>query len=234
MSASPRILAIGDIHGCLVALDTLLERVAPREEDTLVFLGDYIDRGPDSRGVIERLIELSQRENFVALRGNHDLWMWRAHQDSGLFSRKSWFRSWLGAGVGGKETLESYGAQNLDAIPDSHWEFLKNLRDYYENDEFIFAHASIEAHLPLEAMSENALLWQRFTDAGPHFSGKTLICGHTSQENGLPVDLGHAIGIDTNAYGGGWLSCLEPKTLTLWQANQVGETRHGWLGDFML
>ncbi len=228
MENQARILAIGDVHGCSTALDKLLQIVAPREEDTLVFLGDYVDRGPDSRGVLERLIELSKRKNFVALRGNHDLWMLQAQRD------RNWFDSWLGEGIGGVETLESYGAQNIDTVPASHWQFLRELRRFYETDSFIFTHASLNGSLPLKDQSERDLLWRRVTKATPHFSGKTLICGHTSQENGVPLDLGHAICIDTLAYGGGWLSCLEPKTHYLWQANQNGETREGWLGDFVL
>ncbi|PQV64360.1 serine/threonine protein phosphatase 1 [Abditibacterium utsteinense] len=228
METKARILAIGDVHGCSRALDALLELVAPRDEDTLVFLGDYIDRGPDSRGVLERLIGLSKRPDFVALRGNHDLWMINARY------QKRWFRSWLGAGVGGAETLKSYGAQNLDVIPDSHWKFLESLRPFYETEKFLFTHASLDGNLPLENQSEEWLFWRRASEATPHFSGKTLICGHTSQENGVPLDLGHAICIDTEAYGGGWLSCLDVEALYLYQANQNGETREGGLGDFLL
>ena len=224
-----RILAFGDIHGCSKALDTLLELVAPQDDDTLIFLGDYIDRGPDSRGVLQRLAELSQRPNFVALLGNHDLWMLRARTD------RKWFRSWIGLGVGGLDTLESYGASNFEDIPEAHWKFLESTRNFYETERFIFAHASIEGHLPLENMSEEVLLWRRVTESKPHYSEKTLICGHTSQSSGVPLDLGHAICIDTHAYSAnGWLSCLEPTSLYLWQANQDGDTRHGWLGDFVL
>lgn len=222
-----RILAIGDIHGCSTALDTLLESVAPQEEDTLIFLGDYIDRGPDSRGVLERLVELSQRERFVALRGNHDLWMLRARED------QEWFRAWLGSGVGGLKTLESYQADSFQDIPEAHWQFLESTQLFYETERFIFAHAAIEGDLPLVDMSEEALLWRRVTESTPHFSGKTLICGHTAQKKGVPLDLGHAICIDTNAYGSkGWLSCLEPQSRMLWRANNKGETRQGWLDDF--
>ncbi|HEX8465356.1 MAG TPA: metallophosphoesterase family protein [Abditibacterium sp.] len=223
-----RILAVGDIHGCSRALDSLLELVAPREEDTLVFLGDYIDRGPDACGVLERLIALSRRENFVALCGNHDVWMMRARSD------KRWFRSWLGLGVGGMDTLLSYGTKNLDEIPALHWAFLDSLLNFYETEHFLFAHAAVEGHLTLPLMSEDALLWRRVTDSQPHFSGKTLICGHTAQHDGVPLDLGHAICIDTYAYGGGWLSCLDPDALYLWQANQAGEVREGELMDFVL
>lgn len=226
METTARTLAIGDVHGCSTALDALLESVAPRDDDTLVFLGDYVDRGPDSCGVLERLIELSKRRNFVALRGNHDLWMVNARY------QKRWFRSWLG--VGGKATLESYGVETLEPIPAAHWNLLESLRDFHETDQFIFTHASLDGNLPLENQSPESLFWRRVTEATPHFSGKTLICGHTSQESGVPLDLGHAICIDTLAYGGGWLSCLDPAALYLWQANQSGETRQGWLGNFVL
>jgi serine/threonine protein phosphatase 1 len=224
-----RILAIGDIHGCSTALDTLLEQVELQDDDTLIFLGDYIDRGPDARGVLERLIGLSKRPNFVALRGNHDYWMLRARQD------QRWFRSWLGRGVGGLDTLESYGASNFGDVPETHWQFLESTRLFYETEHFIFAHASLEGDLALDDMSEEALLWRRVTESEPHFSKKTLICGHTSQDSGVPLDLGHAICIDTHVYGAdGWLSCLEPASRYLWQANQQKEMRGGWLDDFAL
>lgn len=221
----PRILAIGDIHGCLHALDSLLELVAPRDEDTLVFLGDYIDRGPDSRGVIGRLIALSKRPNFIALRGNHDEWMLRARESP------RWLHSWLDWGVGGQETLDSYGAQTWDDIPQEHWKFLEGTRYFYETDHFLFAHAGIEGDLAMEDQSEQILLWLRVNETAPHFSGKTFICGHTSQKNGVPLDLGHAICIDTFAHGGGWLSALDCVSRQLFQASQSGKTRALWLDE---
>src|SRR5438128_6850305 len=74
-SPMARTLAIGDIHGCLTALDTLLGFVRPTPEDRLIFLGDYIDRGPDSKGVLNRLIELKRIRRFICLRGNHEIMM---------------------------------------------------------------------------------------------------------------------------------------------------------------
>lgn len=220
-----RLLAIGDIHGCSQTLETLLESVALRDDDHLVFLGDYVDRGPDSRGVIERLIELSKRPHFVALRGNHDDWMLKARQD------KSWFQTWVG--VGGVNTIQSYGAKSLKAVPETHWQFLESTQLFHQTEHFIFAHAAIEGDLELADMSEEALMWRRVTESTPHFSGKTLICGHSSQKNGVPLDLGHAICIDTCVYGKqGWLSCLDTNSFTLWQANQKGETRQSWLDHF--
>src|SRR5690242_9506638 len=94
-----RILAIGDIHGCLTALDTLLDAVAPEPDDQIIALGDYVDRGPDSRGVLDRLIALYAGGRVVPLRGNHDVMMMEARKGRDL--------GWLL--VGGKQTLLSYG-----------------------------------------------------------------------------------------------------------------------------
>jgi serine/threonine protein phosphatase 1 len=220
---SPRILAIGDVHGCSLALDALLDSIATRDEDTLVFLGDYVDRGPDSRGVIERLIALSSLPNFVALRGNHDLWMLRARQSP------QWLHPWLGKGVGGLATLESYDARNFADIPHAHWDFLNSTQLFHETENFLFAHAGLDGDLPLQDQSEEALLWRRVTETAPHFSGKIFICGHTAQKNGVPLDLGHAICVDTYAHGGGWLSALDCDSRQVFQANQQGETRSLWL-----
>ena len=221
----PRTLAIGDIHGCLTALDALLKCLDLRPDDALIFLGDYIDRGPDSRGVIERLLELSARDNAVFLRGNHDLWMERASQNT------QWFLTWLDRGVGGLQTIESYG--DFSRVPAAHWNFLEEtLVEYHETDAEIFVHGAVDAELDLFDQHQQTLLWQRINDQAPHFSGKRIICGHASQKNGLPLDRDFAVCIDTFCYGGGWLSALDVTTNYLWQANQNGETRQGFLSDF--
>src|SRR5262245_39166841 len=109
----PRLLAIGDVHGCLTALDTLLGFVQPGRDDQLVFLGDYVDRGPDSKGVVNRLIELQHTGQAVFLRGNHEIMM------LGARNGRDDFRFWLACG--GAEALESYARPNniatLDDIP---------------------------------------------------------------------------------------------------------------------
>ena len=76
-----RILAIGDIHGCTIAFDTLLAQVAPQPEDLIITLGDYVDRGPDSRGVIDRILKLRETQQLIAIRGNHDIMMLEARAD---------------------------------------------------------------------------------------------------------------------------------------------------------
>src|SRR5690242_9022499 len=121
---SPRLLAIGDIHGCSAAFDALLEAVTPRPDDELITLGDYVDRGPDSRGVLERLIKLHRTGRLVALRGNHDWMMLRAFEDP--FADTGWMA------VGGREALASYGG-SLDNVPAEHRTFLADaLLDWYE------------------------------------------------------------------------------------------------------
>ena len=97
-----RLFAIGDIHGCSTALRTLIEAIDPRPEDTLVILGDFIDCGPDSKGVVEQLIALSNRCRLITLLGNHEEMLLNA------VDSKSEYRYWLK--LGGKETLRSYSA----------------------------------------------------------------------------------------------------------------------------
>ena len=218
-SAPARTYAVGDIHGCTHALDTLLEFLPLRPQDTLIFLGDYVDRGPDSMQVLVSLIELrDSRPNTVFLRGNHDLWMVKARDEL------EWFRSWLSRGVGGRQTLESYGG--AAHIPAEHFAFLEiDCRDFYETDTEIFVHGALEHDLDLEFQVEEWLLWARVTDMQPHFSGKRVICGHTSQKNGLPLDLEFAVCVDTWCHGDGWLSALCTQTGEVFQSNKNRQTR---------
>jgi serine/threonine protein phosphatase 1 len=221
-----RVLAIGDIHGCLGPLDDLLAWVAPTREDVVITLGDYVDRGPDSRGVIDRLIELKQRLNLICLRGNHELMMVEAYR-GGRPEKKMWLS------VGGVEALASYGIARgrpgtLDDIPASHWEFLETgLVDYHESELFIYAHATVIPDLPMDEQPDYALFWEFLPDAMRHESGKTVICGHTSQRSGEPKVVPGAVCIDTKAYGGGWLTCLDVIEGRYWQADLLGRRREG-------
>ena len=212
-----RTLAIGDIHGCCTALDTLAGWVGFHERDLIVGLGDYVDRGPDSKDVIDLLLSWEEAGNFFALRGNHEVMMMNSRTDISL--RTAWL------GYGGEAVMKSYGVQLLDQIPQEHWGFLERTRRYYETDRHIFVHASLDPDLPMNQQTDEALFWERFSEEKPHRSGKTWICGHTSQRSGLPLSYGHAICIDTWAYGDGWLTCLDVDTGTYWQANEKGERR---------
>jgi serine/threonine protein phosphatase 1 len=218
-----RILAIGDIHGCLTALDTLLGFVQPSADDQLIFLGDYVDRGPDSKGVLSRLIELKAKGNVICLRGNHEIMM------NGARGGMDDFRFWTACG--GMEALESYAVEGqgmtLESIPYEHWRFLERLQDWHETDTHIFVHANLKPEVPVEGQQTDWLHWNAISSNWhkPHMSGKTMICGHTQQREGKPLVLERAICIDTWAYGEGWLTCLDVTTGEYWQANEFGQTR---------
>jgi len=224
-----RTLVIGDIHGCLKAFDLLLNEVDPQPSDLVIVLGDYVDRGPDSRGVLDRLIALGAQSRLVAIQGNHDLMM--------LGARKSQehFQEWLR--YGGKQTLESYLATEdwkafAQAVPERHWRFLKDkCVPFYENETHLFVHANLHPHLPLAEQPAFMLHWETLEAVNwrPHKSGKTMICGHSLQRSGRPLVLERAVCIDTWAYGEGWLTCLDVELDVYWQANQRGETRMGSL-----
>jgi serine/threonine protein phosphatase 1 len=223
-----RILAIGDIHGCSKALTTLLAAVQLQADDVIVTLGDYIDRGPDSSGVIQRLLRLRKSHGLVALRGNHELMMLAARKD------REHFEEWLKCG--GKETLRSYSVLDdegrLADIPDDHWDFVENqCVNWHETERHFFVHANAYPDQPLSEQPAFMLFWEPFDNPAPHESGKIMVCGHTPQKGGWPLNLGHAICIDTWAHGGGWLTCLDVGSGKIWQANQNGQSRVGWLDE---
>lgn len=226
-----RTLAIGDIHGCLTALDALLAMVEPKPDDVIVTLGDYVDRGPNVRATLDRLIALANRCRLVPIKGNHDLMMLNARGDADSYFE--WFH------VGGKQTLQSYGAELHwdhfhEAVPDAHWRFLEETCvAYYEIAGHFFVHANVYADLPLPEQPEHMLFWEKLdpADSRPHDSGKRMICGHSAQKSGRPLVLEHAVCIDTWAFGNGWLTCLDVEREAYWQANEKGETRMGLL-DF--
>ena len=216
-------LAIGDIHGCLTSLETLLAFIQPTADDLIVTLGDYVDRGPDSRGVIAHLLELQQSAQLIHLMGNHEIQMIRALETKPDRER---FLSDL---CGGKDTLDSYGG-SFEDIPSSHWDFIKSAKLYHELDEHILVHAGLEAEISLEEQDRESYYYHRFYNQAPHCSGKTIVCGHTIQGD-LPTKLPHAICLDTCAYGGGWLTAMDVETGQLWQSNEKGQSRELHLDD---
>jgi len=226
-----RTIAIGDIHGCSRALDALLEAIEPQALDVIITLGDYVNRGPDSRGVLDRLITLDRECKLVPLLGNHDEMLLKLLMDAkaGRFHTLS---SWLR--MGGDATLASYGApsskimsDDLARIPAEHALLLERCRAYYETATHIFVHANYDPVLPMNEQPFELLCWESLRDAvpGPHNSGKTVIAGHSSQKNGEILDLGYLVCIDTYCYGGGWLTALDVHTLEVWQTNLQGQLR---------
>ncbi len=215
-----RVIAIGDIHGCSAALRTLIKEIAPTREDTIVTLGDYVDRGPDSRGVIDQLIQLADQCQLKPLYGNHEEMMLDVVRDG-----EPPFR-WLQ--FGGVDTLDSYGfCGNISVIPQSHRDFLESLLNYYETDTEFFVHANYDPRLPLDQLSEHSLRWQKLTEyvPGPHKNGKRAVVGHTHDRGGEIFNVGHLICLDTFCYGGGWLTAMEIGTDRIWQSNVEGQLR---------
>lgn len=219
-----RLIAIGDVHGCSAALDALLGAIEPCAEDRIVMLGDYVDRGPDSRGVIERLIQLGDECTVVPILGNHEEMMLSVLL--GKAPRAWWMQH------GGSDTLESYGGARgplggFESIPASHVEWLQACPNYYETDGWFFTHANYVATEPLDSQPAEALRWQSLGEHFPeqHTNGKRAVLGHTSQRNGEVYDAGHFVCIDTFCHGGGWLTAYEPETGQVWQASAGGRLR---------
>jgi serine/threonine protein phosphatase 1 len=227
MVEAPGIFAIGDIHGCSRALDALLAAARPTQDDLIVTLGDYVDRGLDSAGVIDRLIRLSSTHRLVALRGNHEEMMMDARRDHDYL--ELWKR------CGGESALMSYApeedAPGLECVPEAHWRFLdQTCRDIWVERDHFFVHGGVDANLPLDGQSPAVMHWQTFPgEQRPHVSGKVMVCGHTPQKSGAPAVLPHAICIDTGAGHAGWLTCLEVVSRRVWQANERGEVREAML-----
>jgi len=216
---SGRILAIGDIHGCDVALRVLLEQLAPTPDDQVIILGDVVDRGPGTRQAVEQLIELRDRCQLVFLRGNHEEMLLDAHAGG------DWSKSWLGHG--GREALRSYGGR-LDQIPREHLDFFNHAGDYYQTETDVFIHANLEPHVPLDKQNGMWLRWTHLTQLErPLPSGQRVICGHTSQKSGLPLQYPGWVCLDTYAHGGKFLTCLEVGPDILYQSTQTGEFRGG-------
>jgi serine/threonine protein phosphatase 1 len=201
------IFAIGDIHGQHWRLVNLISRLPLSEDDVLVFVGDYIDRGPDTNAVIEFLIELKHaRPNTVFLRGNHEEMMLNAR--TGRFDPEI-FANWITNG--GAETLESYpkGRPWWDRIPAEHWSFTEATILEYWLGPYVFVHAGF---LPPDALwpwNEDPRLWVReeFLSSDHDFGAK-VVFGHTPQKAGKPLVQGNKLGIDTAAAYGGPLTAV--------------------------
>jgi serine/threonine protein phosphatase 1 len=217
-----RVIAIGDVHGCAAALRTVLKEIDPQPVDTVVMLGDVVDRGPDSCGAIDAMLQLRERCKLVPLLGNHEEMMLN-HLDG-----KPQPDNWLACG--GAATLRSYaGADGKCVVPAEHVEYIRTWGDWHETDSHFFVHGSYEPDVPLPRQRWNVFRWHSLRNGlpGPHESGQKAIVGHTSQKNGEVFDVGYLKCIDTYCWGGGWLTALDVTTGTLWQADRDGRLRDG-------
>ena len=216
-----RTIAIGDIHGCSIALAAIIDSIDPQSNDTIIPLGDYVGRGIDSKGVLDQLIELADHCQLVPILGNHDQMMLHA-RDGG-----SEFQFWLSSG--GDSVLDAYGSTGqLELIPREHFQFLESCRSSFETNTHIFIHANCKPEIPLEALDDHTIRWLSLRDYVPpkqHCSGNIVVVGHTPQAEIL--DMGHLICLDTGVCRGGWLTALEVESGEVWQVNERGEPRSG-------
>jgi Calcineurin-like phosphoesterase len=216
MSAT-RTFVIGDIHGCVDEVDRLLDVLAPSASDTVVCLGDYVDRGPSSKAVIERMLRLRREgPQCVFLKGNHEDMFLAYIGERGAYGEAFLFN-------GGEATLRSYGLEgqspaNVAArLPADHREFLLSLQMRFQQGRFLCVHAGVAPNRPLDDQRDEDLLWIRDAFiAHPHPFACTVLFGHTPQREVL-LDQPYKIGLDTGLVYWNKLSCLELSEQRLFQ-----------------
>ncbi|MFG6149733.1 metallophosphoesterase family protein [Halobacillus sp. B23F22_1] len=195
-----RYLVISDIHGEMEKFERVLDKASYcPESDQLILLGDYVDRGPQSREVVKKVKSLVENDGAIALKGNHDDLFIRAKDEKKALVQ--WEMN------GASSTFDSYN-RNAEAVREDQEWMSKHLWLYYETDKYIFVHAGLKPNTPLEKQDEFTMLWTRHTEQIG--LGKTVIHGHT------PVrDIAYyedQIDIDTGAVYGGKLTILELPT----------------------
>ena len=186
------VIAIGDIHGCVESLRAIWNKLEPWKDRPHIFIGDYIDRGPDSKGVVDFLIENQHERDVIFLRGNHEQMLIdsieKGHPDL-------WLRN------GGTITLTSYDVDNPYDIPDEHLDFYKATKLYHETDTHFFVHAGVPPVLSVKESKNTPsaaeyMLWGR-----EHLNAfdvpweKTVVFGHTPRA--YPIRKPGMLGIDT-------------------------------------
>ncbi|MGO8099520.1 metallophosphoesterase family protein [Rhizobium leguminosarum] len=193
--------AIGDIHGCIDPLNRMIDRIAAYAPGgTVVFVGDYVDRGPDSKSVLDRIIAgPSGSWQWICLKGNHEDLMVAAYADSDSDSRDVW----IGSGIGGLETEMSYDGRVLP----QHLQWAADRPLMHVDRYRIFVHGGVVPEFPLERQTKRDLLWLRFPPGeSSDYWGKHLVHGHTPSLSN-PVTTGNRTNIDSGCVFGGRLSC---------------------------
>ena len=203
-ASMPLIYAIGDIHGSLAKLTTLLARCRQHANGrtmTFVFLGDYIDRGPDSAGVVRAVMGLQAElgERVITLKGNHEAIALEV-ADGGT-PPDFWLTQ------GGGATLRSYGVARATELPPDHLAWLRSLRVSYDDGRRFFVHAGVVPGTPLDAQSEDDMIWIREPFlSDPRDYGRLIVHGHTPSESGAPDLRRNRLDLDTGAVYGGPLT----------------------------
>ena len=211
-----KIFAIGDIHGCAQKLRELIGLIAAdRKKDTLVFIGDYIDRGSSNREAVDYVLQLKKEfKNVVCLLGNHEQMLLNylegENEEAYLYN-------------GGKFTLSDYGIKSSDSpdvrkkkIPEEHLLFYQSLLPYHQTKDYIFVHAGLIPGISLDKQTIDDLLWVRYKFIDSDYDlGRRVVFGHTPMSN--PLIMENKIGIDTGAVYGGKLTCLELPKVKIYQ-----------------
>jgi serine/threonine protein phosphatase 1 len=204
-----RVFAIGDIPGCPQELGALLKGIDPGPEDSVIFVGDYVDRGPSARDVIDLLIDFrGGHPTTVFLKGNHEDMMLHFLGMPGHYGESFLYN-------GGFATMASYEIDEteldeaLEHLPSSHVDFLQKLETSYLRPPYLFVHAGVHPLRSLEDQDAEDMLWirQEFI-ANPHDLGHTVIFGHTPMRD-VMMDLPYKVGLDTGLVYGGKLTCVE-------------------------
>lgn len=186
-------IAVGDIHGCFHSMKALLEKLEPFYDRQFVFVGDYIDRGPGSKQIIDYLLEFKERVDCVFLRGNHEQMLLDAIHHN---KKDLWLMN------GGRATIESYEPEGGEIkLPDSHMEFYENTRLYYDTEKYFFVHAGLSPARTIADSIKDENEVQEFLWERSHLNAfetpweKTVVFGHTPRPK--PIQKENMIGIDT-------------------------------------
>jgi len=216
MAEEGRLIAVGDIHGCLNELEKLISKINPKAGDTLVYLGDYVDRGPNSKGVLDFLIDQQNKDEYttVMLLGNHEDMMLQVMENTEAiqpFSAYDWFLN------GYQSTLKSFGIDDTTVLhrtpPNEllslkYLEFLRNLGLTYVTDKYFFVHAGIDPNIDLYSQHRDDLLWIRGEFLHHRqASSRIIVHGHTPS-NDIYVD-NFRIAVDCGCVYGGKLAAID-------------------------
>lgn len=226
-----RTLVVGDVHGKLELLNRLVEEMQYKaDEDRLIFIGDLVDRGEDSRGVVECVLALKRESpNVVIIKGNHEEMMLSALARPDSDASDMWYAN------GGIETLRSYADEDGNiSVPPAHLEFIASLPTWYEDEHAIYVHASLPKMVdgsflhPSMSPDSMELLWARNRRFFESYDGKLVVFGHTITgtlfgERGKVWQRDCLIDVDTGAYLTGVLSAVELPSRRVYSVSEPGK-----------
>lgn len=212
--------AIGDIHGHISVLEELFVSVPFQQRDEIIFVGDYIDRGPNSSGVVDFLIDKKKEfPEMIFLRGNHED-MFIDFFEGTYRYQKDFFEEKVGV-----ETLRSYGhiPGTSFSLSLEHQKFYKELLFFYETEDFLFAHAGFRPGIPISEQENSDMIWIREDFIGAKYDfGKPVVFGHSPMYEILD-ELPILLGIDTGLVFGGKLTCVKLQKRKIVEIFQIGQ-----------